>query len=206
MIITVWASALGRTVDDATKSVKAADSFSLARALALVVETGLVDGTVGVGATAGLAESSDTSLAGWALLVAQTRQLAHTGSAAFAFGAIERVPAHSFTLATNARASGWAVSVGTAALRLTDATAIGSRIGIESSRARARCSVVDDATGRIGSAKAVARIDATSVQASGLRRAVGVPTWTCSISPAASSVRISNSIQRARADDSSGRH
>ena len=83
MIITVWASALGRTVDDATKSVKAADSFSLARALALVVETGLVDGTVRVGATAGLAESSDTSLAGWALLVAQTRQLANAGSATF---------------------------------------------------------------------------------------------------------------------------
>ena len=55
----------------------------MARALASVVETGLVDGTVGVGATAGLAESSDTSLAGWALLVAQTRQLANAGSATF---------------------------------------------------------------------------------------------------------------------------
>ena len=61
----------------------------MARALASVVETGLVDETeVGVGATAGLAESSDTSLAGWALLVAQTRQLAHAGSATFPFEAI----------------------------------------------------------------------------------------------------------------------
>ncbi len=72
-IITIGTGALGGAIDDTTQGVGTADSFTLARILASMIQTGLVDGTVGIGPASGLTVTSDTCLTVGTLLVTQTR-------------------------------------------------------------------------------------------------------------------------------------
>lgn len=101
----IGTGALGGSIDDTTQGVGATDSFTLARIFAAMVQTGLVDGTVGVGAAAGLTVASDASLAVGTLFLTQTRQLAHAGHTALTLGTILGVSAHCFALAAHARTS-----------------------------------------------------------------------------------------------------
>lgn len=160
--------ALSRSIDDTAQGVQSADSFALARALALMVQTGLIDGTVRIGTAAGFAVSADASLPVRALTVADTRQLAHAGHAAFTLSAIESIPADGLALAAHTGTSSWTIDVGAAVLRLTDTSAVGCWIRVESRRTGARRSVIDDTTGGIRPTKVVARIDASSIQTGGL--------------------------------------
>lgn len=108
---TIGTGALGGSIDDTTEGVGAADSFTLARIFAAMVQTGLVDGTVGIGTAAGLTVASDASLAVGTLLLTQTRQLAHAGHTALTLGTILGVSAHCFALAAHARTSRRAIAI-----------------------------------------------------------------------------------------------
>ena len=197
---------MGGTVDDAAEGVDAADTFTLTRALALVIQARLANWAIRVRSTSSLAESGDASLAVGTLAVTHARELTHTGSAAFTFGAIQRVTADGFALAAHARAARRAIGIGTTALRLSDTSLIWRRVRVETERTRARRPVVDDATGGVRSAESVARVDAASVQAGTFCRTVVVAVRASSIGSASSSVRVSDSVERTRAHHSSGRH
>jgi hypothetical protein len=191
---TIGTGALGGAIDDTAQGVGTADSFALARIFASMVQTGLVDGAVGIGAAAGLTVASDASLTVGALLVTQTRQLAHAGNTALTLGTILGVSAHCFALAAHARTSRRAVAIGTATLWLADASALGSGIRVEPRRARTRRLVIDHSAGSVRSAEGVARINATSVQARSFRWAVIIAIGASSICSASGPVSISDLI------------
>lgn len=193
-----WAGALGRSVDDAAEGARAADTFALARILAAMIQTILVDGAVRFDAAAGRTEAADASLARQTLIVAETGQLAHVGGTPFALGAVLVVATDGLALTVHARTSA-AIGLRPAALRSTDTASFGVRVRVEARRARAAGLVVGGAAQGVDTAVAAARIHATAVVADGFGRAVHVSVRASSVSPAASAVGIADAIDRAGA-------
>jgi len=195
--------ALCGSVDDLALSVDSAHTFALARALAFVVETGLIGRTVVVGSTSGHTGSGDAGLADWTLAVCQTEERAPAVQTTFSLGAIVFRAADQFAFTAVAGGSG-TVGIRAADLWRTDASLVRCRIGRESGRTTADRLVVGAPAGAVGSAESIARIHATSFKAGGFRRAVVVSAGAGSVGPTSVNVRIADGIRLAGADGSSG--
>ena len=207
------ATALRRSTDDIAVAVDSADAFALAGTLAFVVETSLIGRAVRIGATAeGASAGGCAGLTGGALRMAQAQHDADAVDALLTLGAILTCTAHHTALTTEASSSS-AVAVGAASLWQTNAALTQRQfwVGSEAGRTTANGSVQSAAADAVGSAEAVARINAAAAVgiAGRFRRTVVVAVRTGAVGAAPTAdqaVRIANGVGRTSADSLTGLH
>lgn len=122
---------MGSTVNNAALGVGSANSFTLTRILATVIQTVLIDRTVRLDSTTGCAITRNTGLTDGALFVTKTGHLAHISRTTLSLSAVSGVSAHRLTLAVETRVAR-TVCFRSAAYRSANAATISSRIWVES--------------------------------------------------------------------------
>lgn len=121
---------MGSTVNNTALSVGTADSFTLTRILATVVQTILIDRTVRLDSTTGCTITRNAGLTGGALFVTKTGHLAHISRTTLSLSAVGGVSAYCLTLAVETRIAR-TVCFGSAAHRSANAATISCRIWVE---------------------------------------------------------------------------